>query len=80
MAEVKLILYGRDGCHLCHDMLDHLKPIQDELDFQLEIIDIDKYPDLVARYDALIPVLVHDDVEICHYFLDMERLRSILKR
>ena len=78
MAEKHLILYGRDDCHLCHDMVDQLRLIQGELGFQLEIIDIDTDHDLATKYNALIPVLIHDTKEVCHYFLDIEGLRAAL--
>ena len=78
MADKQLILYGRDECHLCHDMMDQLRSIQDEYGFRLEIIDIEKHADLLGKYGELVPVLVYDTQEICHYFLDLERLRAVL--
>jgi glutaredoxin len=78
MADKQLILYGRDECHLCHDMLEQLRSIQNDYGFRLEIVDIDKHADLLDKYGALVPVLVHDSLEICHYFLDLERLRAVL--
>jgi hypothetical protein len=44
-------------------------------------IDIDTDPALEALYDELVPVLVLDGVELCHYRLDEARVRSaLLKR
>ena len=46
--------------------------------FTFEVTDVDADPTLVAKYDELVPVLVHDGREICHYVLDLEAVRSIL--
>ena len=44
----------------------------------LEWIDIDTDPALEALYDELVPVLVLDGVELCHYRLDEARVRGAL--
>jgi thiol-disulfide isomerase/thioredoxin len=71
-----LTLMFREYCGLCHQMRDALKPLQAELGFDVEIVEIDDFPDLEEKYDELVPVLLHGDVEICHYFLDEQALRK----
>jgi thioredoxin reductase (NADPH) len=44
----------------------------------ITMVDIDKDPDLVKRFNDLIPVLFVNDVELCHYRLNKERLLRIL--
>ena len=66
----RLTLYSRNYCHLCEEMLAALRRLQAGLDFELEIIDVDSAPELERRYGELVPVLVHDGVEICHYRLE----------
>lgn len=46
--------------------------------FSLEVVDVDADPVLEARYDLLVPVLTLDGNEICHYFLDPEKLAAAL--
>lgn len=46
--------------------------------FTFEVIDVDADPALVAKYDELVPVLVHDGREICHYVLDREAVSRAL--
>jgi len=76
---VRLTLYGRTYCHLCEDMLRALEPLQDELHFTVETIDVDADPSLEARYGERVPVLVGPDArEICHYFLDLTALTDRL--
>ncbi len=47
-------------------------------DFEVEVVDVDGDPALVARYDELVPVLVADGIELCHYFLDVPKVREYL--
>lgn len=77
-AAVKLTVYSRTGCHLCEDMEVALSELQKELVFQLQRIDVDSDPALAAAYGTLVPVLKEGDIEICHYFLDMQALREHL--
>ncbi len=77
-------LYSRSYCHLCQDMLDALLRLQPSgQTFTVDVIDIDAAgdPDLLARYDELVPVLFADlsQPALCHYHLDVARVRQLLK-
>lgn len=61
-------------------MLAALETLRGEFSFEVEVIDVDSDPELVSRYDDLVPVLVSDGAEICHYFLDKPMVREILIR
>jgi thioredoxin reductase (NADPH) len=50
--------------------------LQDELGLHISEVNIDRDPALTERYGARVPVLAGGDVELCHYFLDEERLRE----
>jgi hypothetical protein len=50
--------------------------LRDELGFSLNEVDIDRDPALVERYDTRVPVLAGGDIELCHYYLDEDRLRA----
>jgi len=67
---VVLTLYGREYCHLCHDMVAALDALRPDYAFTLEVIDVDDDMALEQRYGHLVPVLVGNDEEICHYHLD----------
>ena len=73
-----LVLYGRAWCHLCEDMHAALAPLAQAAGARLDVVDVDADPALVARYDELVPVLVCDGVELCHYRLDEARVRGAL--
>ncbi|UGQ44589.1 glutaredoxin family protein [Massilia endophytica] len=78
---MQFTLYSRSYCHLCQDMLDALNALQTpEKPFTVQVIDVDEDPKLVERFDELVPVLFAslDQPEICHYFLDENKVRAIL--
>ncbi|MDO5640317.1 MAG: glutaredoxin family protein [Neisseria sp.] len=74
-----LTLMFRDYCSLCHKMRDALEPYRQQYGFTLEIVDVDADPALEAEYNELVPVLLHGGEEICHWFLDEEKLRVWLQ-
>jgi glutaredoxin len=73
-----LVLYGRAWCHLCEEMRVALEPLAAAAGARLDVIDVDSDPELQARYDELVPVLVCDGIELCHYRLDEARVRATL--
>jgi len=75
---VELTLISRSYCHLCHDMEVALAPLLAEFGVVLKVVDVDADPLLEARYDELVPVLLHADTELCHYFLDEAKTREYL--
>ena len=78
----KLIVYGREQCHLCQNMILALQNLQKQVSFDFQVIDIDSDPELVALYGEKIPVLVSfsDNQEICHYFLDLAAFDDYLAK
>ena len=75
----RLTLYGRSYCHLCDDMAATLERLQESLGFSFRLADVDADPILEATYGELVPVLVDArGREICHYFLDIDALRTRL--
>ena len=77
---VALVVYGREHCHLCQDMVVMLHELQARLPFRLEVVDIDSNAELVARYGERVPVLAADGEEICHYHLDPIALDAYFAR
>lgn len=76
----QLILYYREGCHLCEDFLAQLQPLLVNVDSRLQLIDIDTDSDLVQRYGLKIPVLVGSTGELCHYEVNPLAVRAYLSR
>jgi thioredoxin reductase (NADPH) len=75
---LKLELMSRGYCHLCHDMEAALTPLAAEFGAEVDVIDVDADPQLEALYNELVPVLLHEGVELCHYFLDEAKVRDYL--
>ena len=75
---MRLTLYFREYCSLCHQMLAELQPWQQKHGFALDVIDVDADPELEERFNELVPVLMDGDSEICHYHLDTQRLAAHL--
>lgn len=69
---------SRAWCHLCHDMEAALAPIAQEFGASVAVLDVDADPALEQRYDELVPVLLHGEIELCHYFLDEPKVREYL--
>lgn len=88
MPRYQFTIYSRSYCHLCDDMRDALTAFMDGADggagdYAINMVDIDADPALVEIYDELVPVLLAGKnegpmMQLCHYFLDRERLAAFL--
>ena len=76
----KLTLISRTYCHLCHEMELALLPLAAEFGVDVDVVDVDADPRLEALYDELVPVLLHEGAELCHYFLDVAKVRDYLSK
>ena len=78
----KLTVLSRTYCHLCDDMITALENFRGRfsLAFEFEVIDIDQHPVLEEKWGDKVPVLMDDEAEICHYFLDEVALAEHLHR
>ena len=74
----RLTLYSRYYCHLCDEMTATLTGLAGELGFELAILDVDSDPALEARFNELVPVLMHGDTELARYRLDLQAVRAYL--
>lgn len=75
---IELTLMSRGYCHLCHEMEVALRPIAEEFGASIIVLDVDADPALEARYNELVPVLLHGDEQLSHYFLDEAKTREYL--
>lgn len=75
---IDLILLSRSYCHLCHDMEKALAPLAKEFGVSVTVLDVDTDLALEAKYDELVPVLLHGETELCHYFFDEPKIREYL--
>ena len=55
-----------------------LAPLAEAMGVAVKILDVDADPLLEAKYDELVPVLLHGETVLCHYFLDEAKVREYL--
>ena len=77
---IRVTLYGRADCHLCHDMRTVVDAVAREVPLEVEEIDVDGDPTLGARYGAEVPVLCVNGRKAFKYRVDAPALRARLAR
>lgn len=73
-----LTLMSRTYCHLCHDMEAAVRRVAADFGVALDVVDVDSDSALEALYGERVPVLLHGERELCHYFVNADRLRAYL--
>jgi hypothetical protein len=76
----KLTLYGKPGCHLCHEARDAVKRVLLNRELALEEVDITLDPTLFARFGERIPVLELDGEILFEFVVDEDLLQTRLDR
>lgn len=77
----RVVLYVRDGCHLCEAARDVVVPLAAEAGTSVQEVDIDAGPDaaeLTERYGELVPVVTVDGVQQGYWRIDAGRVRRAL--
>ena len=78
MNRVKV--YTRIGCHLCEEAERVVRSEQAAGGFRLELVDIDRDPELVRRYGVRVPVVAVDGQDLFEYEVPVDLLRARLGR
>ena len=78
MPPSRVVVYHADDCTLCARVLEVVAELQDELAFELELIDIGGRPELEARDRELLPAVEIDGELAFTYFVDADALRARL--
>jgi len=60
--EHDVVLYGKDGCHLCDEAKEMLETLQKHGNFRVREVDITSDPALFRRYEVRIPVIIIDNL------------------
>ncbi|MBX2867913.1 MAG: glutaredoxin family protein [Acidiferrobacterales bacterium] len=86
--DISLILYVKENCGLCEEMLSEIKAFLDSQgtkqatsvdQSRLEIRDIEDSAEWYAQYREYVPTLVVNDQEVCHYFFNADELTEVLE-
>lgn len=59
-SEGNIVMYTRQGCHLCEKAWQQLEEAQTRYGFHLRQVDIDGDPQLVRDYGECVPVVTID--------------------
>lgn len=78
MAEPRITLYGREGCHLCDDARAVIERVCADLGESFVEVDIDSDEDLYDRFGEEIPVTFVDGRQHDFWRVDEARLRAAL--
>ncbi|MGG5252043.1 glutaredoxin family protein [Neobacillus sp. SM06] len=65
-----IILYTRDGCHLCKKAKQDLMELKNELSFSFEEKNIAQSDELTEQYGLMIPVVVIDGDVVTYGFVN----------
>ena len=79
-AGLNLVVYSREGCHLCDVALEVLADRSDDLGYEVEVIDIESDDRLMLRYLERIPVVECDGEVWFEYSVDPDRLTELVGR
>lgn len=77
---IRLTLYSRTYCHLCHVMHEQVAALKAELGFDMVVLDVDAKPELETRFNELVPVLMHGEVELARHRIEPQVLRAYLSK
>lgn len=76
----RLVLYTREDCSLCEEMLAELVGLIGTRDLPVVVLDVDADEGARARYGLKVPVLLLDGVPVCSGRLDPELLEDLVPR
>ena len=74
-----LVLYVREGCHLCDQFLVELSVDLGPAIEELAVVDVDRDEELASRFGLRVPVLEAGGVVLCEGVYDAPRVRQALQ-
>ena len=75
-----VVVYSRQGCHLCEVVKETLARVQPRAEFQWREVDIDLDPKLRQEYNDQVPVVFIDGRKAFKYHMDGEDFLRALER
>lgn len=74
-----LVLYVREGCHLCDQFLVELSVDLGPAIEDLAVLDVDRDEELASRFGLRVPVLAMGGEVLCEGFYDGTEVRRALR-
>jgi len=75
-AVTTVVLYARDGCHLCDEARGVIEEVRRTAPFTFTEVDIEADDTLIRDYGIRIPVVAVDGVELFEISVDPAALRA----
>jgi glutaredoxin len=79
MTNERILIYTREGCHLCAEAESKVALICQDLELSYTTVDIDTDPELRAEYGDRVPVIMVDGHEHGFFRVEEKRLRAALE-
>ncbi len=76
---MRVVLYGKPGCHLCDEARAVVAAVRAQQPFELEEVDVSTDPELHRRYGERIPVLALDGDELFEFHVEADELARRLQ-
>lgn len=76
---IEVVVFLRDGCHLCADALADLDALRTQESFSVRTVDIERDDRLHARYLERIPVVAVAGEELCDFAVDAEKVLEAVR-
>lgn len=80
MSPMRVTIMSRRECHLCHVVARVAAQVQEDLAFNLTIVDVDHDEHLRQQYGDRIPVVLLDDRELLSGKVTGGELRKAIKK
>lgn len=75
-SKVQVVIYSKHGCHLCDEAKASIRAARCDDRFTLIEVDIEKDPELMAKYRYDIPVIAIDGVDTFMHRVDPQEFRA----
>ena len=73
-----VVVYSREGCHLCNIVKETLAELAGDADFEWREVDIDGDPALRERFNEEVPVVFIDGRKAFKYRMDRHQFLKVL--
>ena len=75
---MKIKILSKSDCHLCDEAKQTIERVTKRLPIDIEVVDIEKDPELFNQYRYDIPVIFLDERKIFKHRVDEQKLKRIL--
>lgn len=75
----KVQFFSRPNCTLCEEGLLMLKLVKEDIDFEIEVINIEHNDELHEKYMLMIPVVVYNENVVQYGNIDYPTMYEMLR-